>query len=179
METQAISVQIPVESANSSTPTIVVDQILPSRNKPGFQGIVLRWHTERSNQDNGSILSFALGGVLMERRVAIQTFAKEVIAKHGIKPGVNLNEVLKKAGMPLCRIAIKEITESEYNTLNTQAQGAFRPKENPTTQMPITHQGEQVYRSVTLKPLSVQDVYLQSDSSVEVASSDDNSGLAI
>lgn len=158
------------ESAKSENPTILIERLLPSREggNPNFQGVMLRWKTERAGQAT-SIVSFALGGVTAENRVAVQTFSKDVIAKFGIAEGKNLNEVLKAAGMEPARLTVSEITESEYNALPAQEQAGYSVKANPSTGELLMKGGEQIYRKVFLDGISGVDKYIQHDSSSEGA----------
>ena len=154
------------ESPKSENPTILVERILESRNNPKFRGILLRWKTERAGATT-SIVSFALGGVTDENRVAVQTFSNDVIAKFGISEGKNLNDIMKAAGMPAVRLTVSEITESEYEALTPDLQAGYSAKANPSTGELLMKGGEQIYRRVFLDGIAGQDKYIQHDSTSE------------
>jgi hypothetical protein len=156
---------LPVESAKSLTPTILIESILPSRNNPNFQGVMFRWHTEKANSSSSSLVSFALGGATTEKRVAVQTFSKDVIAKFKIEAGKNINDILKEAGMPLARISVHEITESDYLGLPSQEQAGYTAKFNPSTGEMLMANGEQIYRKVFFDDVNGTDKYVSSTAS--------------
>lgn len=147
------------ESAQTLNPTILIEAVLAPRNNPNFQGVQMRWVTERGAAGT-SLTSFALGGATAENRVAIQTFSKDVIAKFKIEPGKNMNAILKEAGMDLARLSISEITESTYEGLTSQEQAGYSAKVNPSSGEMLQHNGEQIYRRVFFDSVEGSDVYL-------------------
>jgi hypothetical protein len=160
---------IPVESAKSLSPTILIERILEPRQNPEFQGILMRWKTERSGPTT-SLVSFALGGATEENRGAVQTFKKDVIAKFGIVAGKNMNDILKAAGMELARLTISEITESDYDGLSEQDKASYSAKVNPSSGEILTKNGETIYRKVFLDSVTGQDSYVQHDGTSEGSS---------
>lgn len=150
------------EDPNSSFPTIVIEQNLGARNNPDFHSLTFRWITKRK-RTGGGILSIALGGNSTEQRHAIQSFHVDQIKELGLELGDNLNEKLEKAGHDAVRIAVSEITESEYDNLEESAQAGYSAKSNPDTGELLHHKGEQIYRKVFLADMEVGDDYLSSD----------------
>jgi hypothetical protein len=156
---------LPIESPSTAIPTILIESILPSRTNPDFQGVMLRWKTERTGQTASSLVSFALGGATEENRVAVQTFKKDVIAKFKIEEGKNLNDILKEAGMEPARLTVSEITESEYEGLTSIEQAGYSAKVNPNTGEMLQKNGEQIYRRVFFDSISGTDRYVQHNAS--------------
>lgn len=155
-------VKVQAEDPNSSFPTIIIDQNLGPRNNPDFNSLTFRWETKRKRSGSG-ILSIALGGNTTEKRHAIQSFHVDQIKELGLEIGDNLNEKLKAAGYPAVRIAVSEITESEFSNLEDGEQAGYSEKANPSTGEMLTHGGEQIYRKVFLADMEVGDDYLSSD----------------
>jgi len=161
---QLTKATLPVESPSTANPTILIESLLPSRNNPDFQGVMLRWKTERAGQAT-SLVSFALGGATEENRVAVQTFSKAVIAKFKIEEGKNLNDILKEAGMEPARLTVSEITESEYEGLTSTEQAGYSAKVNPNTGEMLQRDGEQIYRRVFFDSITGTDRYIQHNAS--------------
>jgi len=152
------------ESSHSLTPTILIEEIMEPRNNPKYQGVRMRWVTERGSAGT-SLTSFALGGASSENRVAIQTFSKDVIAKFGIEVGKNMNSILGRADMELARLSISEITESDYEGLSATDQAGYSAKVNPSSGELLMHKGEQIYRRVFFDSVTNSDTYLATTAS--------------
>lgn len=150
------------ENPMSSTPTVMVEENLGYRNNPAFESLRLRWVTKKPTSAGG-LLNSILGGNNVEQRHTVQSFSKEVIALLGLAPGVNLNEKLKEAGYPLARVAISEITQSEFDNLEDTSQIGYSAKVNPATGELIGKDGEQIFRKVYLTDVDTQDEYIVSD----------------
>lgn len=156
--------RVQAEDPKSSFPTITIEQFLAPRegNNPDYTSLTFRWVTKRKRA-GGGILSIALGSNSVENRHAIQSFHKDVIAELGLKAGDNFNEKLKAAGHDAVRIAVSEITESEYQNLDESDQIGYSEKMNPESGEMLQSGGEQIYRKVFLADMDVEDDYLVSD----------------
>lgn len=165
-------VKVEAEDPKSSFPTIMIEKNLGSRNNPDFESFTFRWTTKRKNT-GGGILALALGGNTVEKRHCIQSFHKDTIALLEMKTGVNLNELLKKAGQPACRIAISEITAEEYDQVPEDQQWLYSEKENPSTNEVIGKNGRPIYRKTYLADLDVEDEYVVSDGKPVKSDADD------
>lgn len=161
-------VRVQAEDPKSSFPTITIEQFLAPRegNNPDYTSLTFRWVTKRKRA-GGGILSIALGSNSVENRHAIQSFHKDVIAELGLKVGDNFNEKLKAAGHDAVRIAVSEITESEYQNLDESV--GYSEKMNPESGEMLMSGGEQIYRKVFLADMDVEDDYLVSDRVSEIS----------
>lgn len=161
METTVVSFKtMAPEAATSAKPSIMIESNLGSRHNPAFESLTMRWVTKPKVT---GVLGAILGGGQPEQRTCVQSFNVDVIQKLGLKPGVNLNEVFEKNGLPIARIAISEIVQSEYDNLEQADQLGYQAKVNPSTGELLGKNGEQIYRKVYFTDLDVADEYVISD----------------
>lgn len=177
METQ-IKTSVKAELASSTFPTVVVEQILmPQSGSTKGRTVLARWVTEpRSTGGANGLLGLFLGPLAQrnnEQRVGLQFMANEVIDRLKLDVGVNINEALRAAGEAPIRLSVSEITKSEYDNLDANAQIPYNAKINPSTGEVLCVKGEPIYRKVYFDTVDGKDDYLAHDGSSDQSDSID------
>jgi hypothetical protein len=127
--------------------------------KDGYKGLQLR---QTENVKN--LTTVMLGGEGFDKStVAFHTISEEVLGN--AKEGDDLGSIL---GMDI-RIAVSELTQSQFDALSEDDQRAYQEKKVPadeekgTPEVMLTCNGEQIWRKSFLAEASKADVRIQHD----------------
>ena len=148
---------------------LIIEKIEATRNnKEGYKNVMLRRPGSYDENSTQGMDNFFLSGGDKPGRPAWQIMSDKVIEKLGVKPGEDLNVLLKKIGKPEIAIQVFETTEPEEQEEDLRL--SLKPKINPSTSEVLQKNGKDIYHVTRLIPLSefneVGDIKIKHDTTL-------------